>query len=190
MSPIAISLGWNCYPAIRGVELGIRARKIDGYHTCPFDEALTTYTGVVDCIATDFSDFFNLSLKDIPITAKYCTGDTLIWNQSYRFLFNHESPGHANLWSTQGWPGGKYHYVTDDYRAFRERYTRRIQHFRDYIFSGETIQFLISYPSPNLTELHSVLQEHYPDLTYSIRRFDPSDTSGIEHYQEHMLLME
>jgi hypothetical protein len=190
MPQIAISLGWNCYPAIRGVELGLRARKINGYNTCPFDEALTNYDGVVACITNDFSDFFNLSIKDIPLTAKYCTGDSLIWNQSYKFLFNHESPGHANLWSTQQWPGGKYHYISDDYKNFRERYVRRIQHFREYIFSGENIQFLISYPSPNLINLHTALQEQYPDLTYSITRFDPSHINGILHYEEHMQLMQ
>jgi hypothetical protein len=54
MQKIAISLGWNCNSAIYGVENSIRKTKKEGYLTCPFDEMVTNYKGIIECIKDDF----------------------------------------------------------------------------------------------------------------------------------------
>jgi hypothetical protein len=187
---IGISLGWNCSAAMEGVTLGLRKTKTDGYRTCPFDEAITNYKGVVECIRTDFTHFFDLTFKTISSDSLYCTSDTLIYNPQYKFLFNHESPGHANLWQTQGWPGGKEHFISQNFLKFRERYERRIAAFRDYLQSGESIQFLITLPSSNLLDLHEVLQDKYPDLTYSIHQTTINPSLDIQNYKAHLAMME
>jgi hypothetical protein len=184
---VGISLGWNCHSATKGCALGLRLRKKDGYNTCPFDEAITNYGGIVNCIRSDFADFFSLTLKEISKEADYCKGDLLIYNSHYQFLFNHESPGHANLWSTEGWPGGINHYVDNNYQAFIQRYTQRIANFREYLLSGEHITFLITHPSSDFTSLHEALHYMYPDLNYSIERFELEH--GVGHYEAHMKLM-
>lgn len=186
---VGISLGWNCHSAIKGVQLGLRGLKKDGYMTCPFDESITNYQGIVDCIRSDFADFFSLTLKQIDGDAAYCKGDVIIYNPRYRFLFNHESPGHANLWSIEGWHGGINHFVNNNYENFIGRYKKRIENFRNYLRSGEHVIFLITHPEPefDFADLREALKETYPDLNYRIERFDIHP--DMEHYEGHMKLM-
>ena len=188
MQQIGISLGWNCYAASHGVSIGLRSTKADGYNTCPFDEALTNYDGLVACIRDDFKHFMDLELIDTPEDSPYMPNETLIYNPQYKFIFNHESPGHANLWKTQPWTGGKGHYINNNYAKFKERYARRIKHFRDYLKSGKHIDFIITREAANLCELEVALQEKYPDLNYTIHRLDLE--LGKEHYYEHLRLMQ
>jgi len=54
---IAISLGWNCMPAIKGIHLGLRQTKSNGYKTCPFDIGFTNYEGIILCLKEDFKYF-------------------------------------------------------------------------------------------------------------------------------------
>ena len=187
-SSIGISLGWNCYSAIKGVEMGIRSRKADGYTTCPFDECLTNYPGIVECIRDDFASFFELELFKVPDTSPYCTGDTLIRNTKYKFVFNHESPGHGDLWESQKWPGGINHFVENSFEKFKERYSKRIENFRAYLNSGKSIIFLITRPYPlEMAEIDNVLEEKYPDLNYKIMYLDLQKEP--EHFTEHLRIM-
>ena len=166
---IGISLGWNCYSAAKGVEMGIRSRKADGYTTCPFDEALTNYPGIVECIRDDFASFFELELFKVSVTSPYCTGVTLTRRSKDKFVFNHESPGHSDLWRTEGWPGGINHFVANSFEKFKERYTNRINNFRRYLNSGENITFLLTLPYPiDTIYLETVLEEKYHDLNYLV----------------------
>jgi hypothetical protein len=185
---VAISLGWNCYSAAKAVEMGIRSRKADGYTTCPFDEALTNYPGIVECIRDDFNSFFDLELFEVPQTNPYCKGDTLIRNTKYNFVFNHESPGHGDLWQKEGWPGGQKHFILNSYEKFKERYEKRIQNFKSYLVSGKEITFVITRPNPSDTvELDKVLKEKYPSLSYKIIYLDLE--RGAEHYINHLRIM-
>jgi len=187
MQQIGISLGWNCYAASHGVSIGLRSTKADGYNTCPFDEALTNYDGLVACIRDDFKHFMDLELIDTPEDSPYMPNETLIYNPQYKFIFNHESPGHGNLWETQSWPGGRYHYIRDGFKLFKERYNRRILNFKNYLNSGQHIDFIISKEGNSLTELDAVLQEKYPNLKYTIHLLDLQ--YGIDHYHSHLKLM-
>ena len=184
---IGISLGWNCYSASHGVRAGLRSTKAGGYTTCPFDAALTNYHGIVQCIRDDFKHFMDLALIELPGDSPYMAGETVIYNPHYNFIFNHESPGHANLWKTQEWTGGKAHYINDDYMLFKERYTRRIRHFRDYLSSGKHIDFIITKEDTDLRELESVLQEKHPSLTYTMHHIGLEH--GKDHYYAHLSLM-
>lgn len=42
-------------------------------------------------------------------------GETLLVHTRYKIIFNHKSPGHANLWVQQGWPG----FVANDFAEFK-----------------------------------------------------------------------
>lgn len=188
---IGISLGWNCHPANYGVENGIRLTKKEGYKTCPFDEMISNYEGVVQCIQDNFQDFLNsefLTLYQVPSTSRYCSGDLLLYNTKYKFAFNHESPGHGNLWQMQGWPGGKNHYIDNDFLHFKERYRKRIENFRTYLQSEKKVTFLISLPENKETSsLHSAITEKNPSLDFEIRNI------GLQidetHYEEHMKMV-
>ena len=188
---VAISLGWNCHSAAQGVNLGLRALKANGYKTCPFDESLTNYPGIVKCIRDDFKDFCSpesLCIKLNDRSKKYCVDDILLHNTAYKFVFNHESPGHADLWQLQSWSGGINHYIDNNYKKFIERYSARVDNFRTYLTSGEPITFLITHPPSDFKELREALSERYPNLQYSIERFDLQ--YGEEHYTEHLKIME
>ena len=168
MSAIGISLGMNCDAAVHGVANGIRETKQNGYKTCPFDEMLTNYPGLVECIRDDFKYFCNPEYLTIIETSD----GPMIYNTKYKFLFNHESPGHADLYITQNWEGGMNHFIKNNYENFIKRYTKRIQSFREYLSaSGNFITFiLVRYNTfqKDLIDLHEALKLHYPNLCYYI----------------------
>ena len=106
-----ISLGWNCNSAIVGVSTCLRKTKQNGYKTCPFDEMISNYKGIIECIKDDFKFLCDIKyLKLIKIREEY-----MIYNIKYNFIFNHESPGHANLFISQKWAKGINHYIMNDY---------------------------------------------------------------------------
>ena len=187
MESVGISLGWNCHSASYGASNGLRSTKANVYTTCPFDEAITNYEGVIACIRDDFKDFMEVELLETPDNIPYMSNETLIYNRKYKFIFNHESPGHANLWESQKWTGGKYHYVANKYEKFIERYTRRITNFRNYLNSGNHIRFIITKEHANVDKLHEVLQDKHPALNYTIHRLDLEQ--GVNHYYSHLKLM-
>ena len=186
---IGISLGWNCGPAGRGVQLGIRKHKYQGYTTCPFDVMNTNYPGLIQCLNEDFKYFTDinyLKLVTFPSTEKFHGGDTIIMNTRYGFLFNHESPGHADLYKKENWPEGKDHYINNDFKHFIERYNRRIQNFRDYIHSGNSIVFLMNRPQSDFTKLHECIRNNYPNLHYTIHSvFNKKDDLPETFYGVH-----
>jgi len=181
-------MGWNCYTASHARDLGIRGIKKEGYKTCPFDECLTNYAGIVQCIRDDFKDFFSekfLCLRKNDRCNKFCIDDTLVHNTKYKFVFNHESPGHAKLWIDQKWSGGINHFVDNKFEKFKERYSARIENFRNYLRSGSHITFLIMHPPHSFSELREALAIHYPNLRYEIVRFDLNQ----QHYDDHFAIM-
>ena len=95
METIGISLGWNCDSAIYGVNNGIRKTKYNGYNTTPFDEMLSNYKGVIECIKDDFKYFCDinyLELIKIPNDSKYLNsfgdGDIIIYNSNLIYYYN------------------------------------------------------------------------------------------------------
>ena len=90
-----ISLGWNCDSAIYAVRNNLRNIKSNGYKTCPFDEMVSNYSGIVECIKDDFKYFCDLNylkLIEVPEDSKYFNdkewGRFNIYNTKYKFVFN------------------------------------------------------------------------------------------------------
>jgi hypothetical protein len=168
MIPIGISLGMKCDSAVWGVSTGIREFKENGYNTCPFDEMLSNYPGIIECLKDDFKHFCDTNYLILIDTS---IGE-FIYNTKYRFAFNHESPGHADLYIIQNWTEGKNHFINNNFAHFISRYTKRIQNFRNYLKNpNHYISFILqryNTSQTNIRELREALKIHYPHLRYYI----------------------
>jgi hypothetical protein len=190
-----VSLGWNCDSAIIGVSTGLRKTKQDGYKTCPFDEMITNYKGMIDCINDNFEylcDKKYLELIKIPKESKWLNtngdGDIMIYHKKYKFIFNHESPGHANLFNSQKWANGINHYIINEYEEFINRYKRRITNIKELLSSGKNITFILTRPitgTCHISELSDVIRHKYPFLTFKFVLLDVDKNI----YHDHLLLM-
>lgn len=187
-----LSLGWNCYSAVEGVSKNLRNKKQDGYKTCPFDEMITNYNGVIECIKDDFKylcDSSYLEIIQIPRNSIHLQeGDKVIYNNKYKFIFNHESPGHADLYIYQNWEKGINHYILNDFEELKKRYERRIQNMKELLNSGKFINFLLNRPNTIKNELDkfkNVINEMYPNLKYNIIVFNTEK----KVLYDHLLLM-
>lgn len=186
--PVGVSLGWNCNPAIRGVSNNLRKSKENGYLTMPFDLGVTNLKGIVHCLDDEFKDFTNseyLQLIDYNKEVSHVKLDhmqpneTLLVNTKYNFYFNHESPGHGELYKSQKWEEGINHYVNNDFLHFKNKYNRRIQHFK-HLLNNENIiiMFLLEGYGVNnkyVNDLKHVLDNKYPSLKYELRFFEVGD---------------
>jgi hypothetical protein len=166
MNKVGISLGNNCFATDWGIKKNLRKKKAQGYKTCPFDIMVSNYQGVVQCILNDFNDFCNPDY--------FLLNEQGLYHTKYNFSFNHESPGHADLYKTENWPEGPNHFTNNNYQHFIERYNNRIQAFREYLNDPNNfiiffIQF-VEHPNPNnnCQELRHALSIKYPKLKYDI----------------------
>lgn len=193
---IGISLGWNCGPAGWGVDYGFRETKANGYKTGPFDEMVSNIPGMIECIKDDFKYFMDdefLELKKVRrplIESEETIEDTLIFNTKYNFYFNHESPGHADLYIQQQWVGGINHYIDNNFRLLKERYNRRVNAFKEYIqqgLNGTEIIFIVFRYNKDIQILDSMLREKYPTMSYSIVVKDPPEPINFV-YKQHILM--
>ena len=185
MNKIAISLGWNCFSASHSVDVGLRKRKIDGYNTCPFDMMVSNYKGIIECIHDDFKYFCD---EDYLILIKEGEEENVIKNTKYKFVLNHESPGHANLYITENWKEGTNHFINNNYHHLKERYQKRIENFRNYVSDPNNfITFVITTwkkTQDDFSELHDAIKKRYPNLQYELLILD--DPNGEEYYTRHM----
>jgi len=167
MNKVGISLGNVCYSAEWGIENNIRKKRSEGYNTCPFDLMVSNYKGLVECINNDFEDFCNPNYLHLNKEG--------LFNTRYNFGFNHEMPGHADLYLHENWPEGPNHFINNNYHHFINRYNKRIQEFRNYLNDPNNyIIFIIQFvydtnPNNNCQELRDALREKYGHLKYEIR---------------------
>lgn len=194
-----ISLGWNCSAAQDGIKLGIRKTKNEGYKTGPFDMMITNYVGLCKCIEEDFENFCNakyLSLIDAPDVKKFIPnqkdGEKWIYNSYYKFVYNHESPYHGNLYLNEQW-SSPYHFVENNFENFIKRYEKRIESFRNYLNNTDHINFILYRYNSLPTELINILKNKYPNLRFTIYHiydfgknnigflYDTSDNGGKEY---------
>lgn len=175
MNEVAISLGWRCETAQIGVNSGIRGVRSYGYKTCPFDLLNTNYIGVCKCIEDDFKYFTDPNYLKL-VESTFCTEhfsmyptkkEFQIVNTYYGFVFNHESPGHGNLYIDEGWEGGINHFVDDNFKKFIERYDNRIENFRNYL-KYDKVNFLLMRYNSIPTELCKIISDKYPNLNFEI----------------------
>jgi hypothetical protein len=128
------------------------------------------------CIEDDFKYFCNpnyLILRQEPslksILGENQTDDQYwIYNTYYNFAFNHESPGHGNLYLTENWSGGINHFVDNNFEKFIERYNNRINNFRYYLNSGAKINFVIYRYNSIPYELETLILNKYLNLDFNI----------------------
>ena len=176
MSEIAISLGWRCETAQIGVNSGIRGIRNDGYKTGPFDLLNTNYIGVCKCIEDDFKYFTDPNYLEL-VEGTFCSEhfsmhkkpkkEFQIINKYYGFIFNHESPGHGNLYIDEKWSGGINHFVDNNFKRFIERYDSRIENFRNYL-KYDKVNFLLMRYNSIPTELCKIITDKYTNLNFEI----------------------
>ena len=188
MNKVGISLGWNCQSATDSISLGLRTTKINGYNTCPFDLMVTNIDGVIQCINDDFKYFVDEThLKLVKVTDTEYT----IFNTKYNFVFNHESPGHANLHLTEKWKDGSFTYVNNNYYELKQRYTKRIQNFKDYCnCPSNFITFVLTSwdkKESDLNELKLALNKMFPSLKYDFCLLNTRN--GKDYYIRHLKFM-
>lgn len=173
----AISLGWDCGPAIYGVTNNLRTKKENGYQTCPFDKMITNYKGMIQCIKDDFKFFCDpdylkvITVKDQYYHLNFPVNSTIIVNTKYKFILNHESSGHADLWKKEKWAKGQFHFEQDNFFEFIQRYKRRIENFQNYLNGNYEIKFIISKINntpENNVELENIIKEKYPNLKFTL----------------------
>lgn len=188
MNNIAISLGWNCQSATWAVDAGIRMRKSNGYKTCPFDIMVTNYKGIVECINDNFKYMCDEKYLELRQESENVFN---IYNTKYNFIFNHESPGVANLYKTENWAEGINHFVNNNYRNLKIRYNNRIDNFRKYLSNPlNSITFVITswdrtpYDVP---ELRDVFLRLYPRLRYTV--ITNNTHNGKDYYIQHLRSM-
>lgn len=180
MNQQAISLGWRCESAQIGVSLGLRSTKSEGYNTCPFDLHNSNYLGVIECIKDDFKYLTDPKYLKL-IEGTFCSEhfemhqspvkEYHIVNTYYGFAYNHESPGHGNLYLTENWMGGINHFVDNNFEKFIERYNSRINNFRNYLASGDKINFILMRYNSIPNELCKAIEEKHPNLNFEIHSF-------------------
>jgi len=152
---------------------------------------ITNYKGMIECINDDFEflcDTKYLELIKISPTSKWLNtngdGDVVIYHTKYKFIFNHESPGHANLFVHQKWPKGVNHYIMNDYEELINRYTRRIQNMKDLLNSKNEITFILTRPQTQLGDvgkLNEVIKNKYPSLHFNFVFLDFDKYAFYDH---------
>jgi hypothetical protein len=156
---------------------------------------ITNYRGIIDCIIDDFKylcDINYLELIKIPKESKWLNtngdGDLVIYNKKYKFIFNHESPGHSNLFVRQKWSKGINHYITNNYEEFINRYKKRIKNIKELLNSKKNITFILTRPETkmcDISELNTVIKNKYPSLNFKFVLLD----FDKHIFYDHLLLM-
>jgi hypothetical protein len=163
---IGISLGNVCKSATWAVVNGYRNKKQNGYNTCVFDLMVSNYNGIVKCILEDFTNFVDPNYLIVE--------NDYIKNTYYNFVFNHEGPGHGDLYIKENWPEGIMHFANNNYVHFIERYKTRIDNFRNYLLdTNNYIYFIFEFfydtnLNDDFYELRKAISLKYPDLKYEI----------------------
>lgn len=180
MNQQGISLGWRCESAQIGISNNIRSTKSEGYNTCPFDLHNSNYLGVIECIKDDFKYLTDTKYLEVR-EGTFCSEHFAMFNKPlverqivntyYGFVYNHESPGHANLYRTENWSGGINHFVDNNFEKFIDRYNFRVQNFRNYLSSGDKINFILMRYNDIPNELCRVIEETHPNLNFEIHSF-------------------
>ena len=162
-----ISLGYNCDPRIY-IKNCLGLDKSNGYNTCPFDLCITSFESLYKCIDTDFQYFFD-DLKLIPWGCPPCRPTNDLENKHaitnyYNIIFNHEGSGHSHLFNIG--KNDDLFYIRNNFEKFKERYSSRINNFRNYISENPNITFIIKRSSDNdktynLTTLSNLLKTKY-----------------------------
>jgi hypothetical protein len=146
---------------------------------------VTNYVGICECIKDDFKYLCDENYLEL---IKISDNEYTIYNKKYNFAFNHESPGHANLYITEGWKNGINHFVINNYENLKKRYLNRINHFVEYLSDeNNIITFILTTWEKNendLKELKDILTIKYPNLKYNFILLN--DPNGKDYFINHL----
>ncbi|CAN7610663.1 DUF1796 family putative cysteine peptidase [Pararhizobium sp. LjRoot235] len=181
-----LSLGLNCQPIMHAIENRLVPDRAGGRLTSVFDLCLTTTEALCHFIQTEFTDFFNdISLISNPkgdfnsptgellysFVGDASYGD-LIVNTKHGMIFNHESPGHPFLATTESW-GSQIRFCQNDFHEFRERYARRIEAFlstiKHSIANNREIVFLMRVNPDDGRVVANAIKAKFPELKFKIK---------------------
>jgi hypothetical protein len=129
--PLVIPLGCDCLPRISATLFGIKKKKQDGELTYPLDFGCWPIEMVEFLLESDFdgmTEASNLLVRPAPF------GFSVLCDRRFpSSSYNHEMA-----------PATQADYVANDFRAFRERYDRRIEHFRRALELADAVLFVLS----------------------------------------------
>lgn len=178
---IYISLGWKCNSAV--VRANTFHLKSPQYKTCPFDLMISNLPGIIKCFEDDFQYFCD------PQYLIY-NGKNYITNTYYHFMFNHETPGHADLHLKEQWPGNdKFYFTKNNFHEFINRYKRRIDNLRNYINENTHIIFILQMVNPSqnhpyLIQFKKILNTHYPNKSFSFYLLNETDKNFFSRHMD------
>nr|QOI90620.1 hypothetical protein HWQ62_00489 [Pyramimonas orientalis virus] len=185
-----LSLGQNCQSLVNLVNDKHVPLKSNGRRTCLFDLSLTSYYAICELFENtfDLTTFLNFRLIDNPHGEKFCQTHIddnerhLLFNPKTGLpygqivinemgcMFNHESPGHPELYHTERWTS-KTMFVDDDFKLLKDRYTTRRDNLKEYIRQAIENNYEINFVLTTFViprKLDSIIQVKYPSLKYTI----------------------
>ena len=135
---------------------------------------VSNYIGLCQCINDDFKHFIDpkhLTLVDAPIVDMFLpnqrNGEKWVYNTYYNFVFKYKSPYHGDLYLSEYWNGPN-HFIENNFEKFIERYTNRINNFRNYLNNADFINFILWRYNHIPTELVDIIKNKYPNLKFKI----------------------
>ena len=180
---IYISLGWRCDSSvIINKKYNVQKKQ---HVVNVFDSMISNLDGIIKCFENNFQYFCDSNYL-------VYTGKGYIKNSFYKFMFNYETPGHADLHLKEGWPGNdKNYFIKDNFKMFIDRYNRRISNFKNYIKENDHIIFILQMVKINqenslLLKLKKILKKKYPKKIFS---FDLFEEPKMDFYKKNLITM-
>lgn len=162
-----ISLGENCTPRIK-LKHDYGLSKKGGYKSCPFDLCITPFESLCNILENNFETFFRglkiIEWEDAEGDRSLAgPGKTAISNQD-GIIFNHEGGGHSHLFRI-GQNDDEF-YSRDNFKEFKNKYSKRIENFKNKLESSDKITFLYSerYPQTptfDLERIDKIIKDKY-----------------------------
>jgi hypothetical protein len=160
---IAISLGYNCFPAFHLRDHGLRIRSF------PFDWNITPFKALYAILEHDFEGF--VDLRDLAINAP----ENTIYNKRYEFKLNHD-------FDIVDWietPNGLVPAAPESLAKYNEviaYYMRRITRFYDAFSLGVPIYlFRRIISADQARQLHTLLSNKFPDAQFTLVCIEDED---------------
>ncbi len=158
-----ISLGGDCFPRVSLTKIKIKKDRAQGELSYPFDLAVTPLKNVIEMIWSDFDKFHEYKLEEVD-------NEILIESVNYPGTYlNHESPMKVNIFYENE---GPLYFVKCKYEKLKERYSNRIDNFREKLGSDKKILFVIHLTActsnDDVIRLVKAIEARYPTLEFKI----------------------
>lgn len=153
---IAISLGYNCFPAFHLRDHGLRMRSF------PFDWNITPFNALYAILERDFEGF--VDMQNLAINER----ENTVYNKYYQFKLNHDFEIADWIETTHGLIPA----VPESLAKYQEvlaYYARRIIRFYDVFTLGVPIYlFRRIISAEQARQLHALLTYKFPDAQFTL----------------------